>query len=174
MKTQAMGWLAAAVVAAGLNASYHQGGMQWAHHIADRVTHNTEAVIALATGHADRFLAEAELAKAQDETSSCPFRAVMARVQRRLARSQARFDRFDDRIEARKEAQAARIETQRALMEARITKIHIPAAAMPPVVVALPKMDVCPRIHVNIPQIPRIKVPAPPVIRIDLPDPGTV
>jgi hypothetical protein len=173
MKTQAMGWLAAAVVAAGLNANYHQGGMPWAHRIADRVTHNTEAVVALATGHADRFLAEAQLAKAQDKTS-CPFHTVMARMRSRLAHSQARFDSFDDRIEAREQAQAAHIAARRERLQAQITRIRIPAVAMPPVVVAIPKIDVCRRIHVNVPQIPRIKAPAAPVIHIDLPDPGTV
>jgi len=173
MKTQAMGWLAAAVVAAGLNANYHQGGMRWAHHIADSVTHNTQAVVALATGHADRFLAETQVAKAQAETSSCPFHAAMARVQRRLARSQARFARFDD-IMAREEGQAARIEARRARMEAQIAKIRIPAVAMPPVAVRTSKIEVCPRIRVNVPRIPSIKLPATPVIHIDVPDPGTL
>jgi hypothetical protein len=60
MKTQAWGWLAAAVVAAGLNASYHDGGLQWAHRVTNRIEHRTAAVVALATGHADRFLAEAK------------------------------------------------------------------------------------------------------------------
>jgi hypothetical protein len=114
MKTHAMGWLAAAVLAAGLNASYHQGDMRWAHLIAARVTHNTEAVIALATGHADQFLAEAQVVKTQDEVSSCRFQQAMARVQSRLDRSQARFERLGDAMTAREEAQAARIEARRA------------------------------------------------------------
>ena len=46
MKTQAWGWLAAAVLAAGLNSSYHDGGLQWAHEIVGSVQHNTGAVLA--------------------------------------------------------------------------------------------------------------------------------
>ena len=76
MKTQAWGWLTAAVLAAGLNASYHDGGMQWAHRIADRVEHNSNAVLALATGHADEFVTEA--------------RVLSPRAQRGRVRSQLR------------------------------------------------------------------------------------
>lgn len=66
MKTQAWGWLVAAVLAAGLNASYHDGGLEWAHRIAEGVEHSSNAVLALATGHADRFLAEAQMLGARD------------------------------------------------------------------------------------------------------------
>lgn len=172
MKTQAMGWLAAAVVAAGLNASYHQGDMPWAHRIADRITHNTEAVIALATGNADRFLAEAEVVNAQDEVASCRFQQALARVQSRIEHSQARFDRFDDAMQAREEAQAARLEAQRVRIEARMARIRIPAVAVTPVVVRTPRIDACPRIHVNIPRIPRIRIPATPAIHVDIPSAG--
>jgi len=172
MKTQAFGWLAAAVLAAGLNASYHQGGMPWAHEMVDRVGHNAEAVIALATGNADRFLAEAQVVEAQNEAAPCPLQAALARVQSRIARSEARFDRLDSAIVAREEAQAARIEAQRARIDARIARIRIPAVAVNRVVVPMPKIDVCPRIRVNVPRIPRIQIPATPVIHIDVP--GTV
>ena len=55
--TQAWGWLAAGVLAAGLNAAYHDGGLEWAHRIADRVQHGSAAVVALAGGRADQFVA---------------------------------------------------------------------------------------------------------------------
>jgi hypothetical protein len=173
MKTQAIGWLAAAVMAAGLNASYHQGGMQWAHRITDRVTHNTEAVIALATGNADRFVAEAQMVNAQDEDSSCRFQQALARIQSRIARSQAHFERLNDVMQAREEAQVARIEARRARVEAQIARIR-PAVAVTPVVVRVPRVDVCPRIHVSVPRIPRIEIPATPVIHLDLPEAGPV
>src|SRR5215469_12117985 len=125
MKTQAMGWLVVAVVAAGLNASYHQGGMPWAHRIADRVGYKTGVVLALATGHGDRLLADAQVRQAQDEVSSCRMRSALARAESRIERSQARFDHFDDMMTAREERQAARIEAQRARIEAQISKIRI-------------------------------------------------
>src|SRR5215469_1149640 len=113
MKTQAWGWLGAAVLAAGLNSSYHDGGLQWAHEIADRVQHNTSAVLALATGRADQFLAEARmlnLDRAADRTDAqvdiadnqvgenqiaenqaphCPFSSAWARAKNSFDHSQA-------------------------------------------------------------------------------------
>jgi hypothetical protein len=203
MKTQAMGWLAMAVVAAGMNASYHQGGMRWAHQIVNQVGYRTSAVIALATGNAEQFLAEAQLAKAQvvneqvqarNEVSSCPFERTLTRVQNRIARSQERFDhfrfehfndRFNDRFQAamsareaqeraQVEVQAARMEAQRDRIEAQLAKIHIPAVAVNAVVAPTPKLDICPRIRVSVPQIPEIKVPSMPEIHINVPGADTI
>src|SRR5579864_3034926 len=161
MKTQALGWLAAAVVAAGVNASYHQGGLEWAHRIADQVGHNTEAVMALATGRADRFLEEVQVVKAQDQVASCRFATAMARVQSRIARSEARFEGFEA-ISAREEVQLARIEANRARIAARVARTRIPAVAVTPVVVRIPKVDVCPRVRVNLPRLPQIRMPEVP------------
>jgi hypothetical protein len=196
MKTQAMGWLAVAVVAAGMNASYHQGGMQWAHQIVDQVSYRTSAVIALATGHAEQFLAETQLAKAQvvneqiqaeqaqaqDEVSSCPFERSLMRVQNRIAHSQTRFERFgerfNDRFQAAMSARAARqqalMEAQRDRIEAQVAKIRIPAVAFSSVTVPTPKVDVCPRFRVSVPRIPEIKVPSMPEIHIDVPGADTI
>jgi hypothetical protein len=71
MKTQAWGWLMVGMMAAGLNAGYHHGAFQWAHRIAEDVTHNSGAVIALASGRADEFLAEARLLTVRDTQSPC-------------------------------------------------------------------------------------------------------
>lgn len=173
MKTQAFGWLAAAVLAAGLNASYHQGGMPWAHEIVDHVTYQTEAVIDLATGRADQFLAKAQVAEAkveaQDEVSSCRLQQALVHVQSRIVRSQAHFDQMDERMAAREQAQAARIEAQRARIEAQISRMRIPAVTVTPVVVRTPTFD-CPRIRVNVPRMPRIEVPSIPAIHIDNPE----
>ena len=136
MKTQAWGWLAAAVLAAGLNSSYHDGGLEWAHEIAGRVQHNTNAVLALATGRADQFLAEARMLKldreagsvadqiviAENQVPHCPFSAAVARVQSKLDESHAHLDRLQAlsaRQQAREQERLARLEANRARMEAR-------------------------------------------------------
>src|SRR5215467_14138392 len=129
MKTQAWGWLAAAVLAAGLNSSYHEGGLEWAHEIAGGVEHNTKAVLALATGRADQFLAEARMLKldretdrievAENQAPHCPLAAVMARVQSHFANSEAQFDRFQ-RLSDREQARFDRLEASRARVEARL------------------------------------------------------
>jgi hypothetical protein len=172
MKTQAWGWLAAAVVAAGLNASYHDGGLQWAHEIADQVKHNSAAVMALATGRADQFLAEANFASARKRTPSCPFTAALAE-----ARTIVVPNEFEQRVEimsAREQAQLARLEANRARIESRVARIHIPAVAFNPVVVRAPKVSVCPRVRVNVPRLPNIQMPAMPVVHVTSSEGGSV
>src|SRR5947209_678100 len=85
MKTQAWGWLAVAALAAGMNATYHAGGMQWAHALAAEVENNTSAVLALASGRADEFLAQAQLVNSRHETAPCPFAAALAQVESRVS-----------------------------------------------------------------------------------------
>ena len=184
MKTQAWGWLAAAVLAAGVNSSYHHGGLQWAHEIADRVQHNSNAVLALATGRADRFLAEARMLNTDrgadsfadvenadqaeavnNEHAQCPFSTVMAEVRSKLDDSQSDFDRLQA-LSDRQQARLARIEASRIRIEnqvrARLAQVRIQTADFTPVNVEIPQVK-CSRVRVNIPRIARIKVPAPDV-----------
>jgi hypothetical protein len=124
--TQAWGWLVAGVLAAGLNASYHDGGLQWAHQVADQISdrfseveHRSAAVLDLATGHADRFVSEVRLLTARQETPSCPWTTAMAQVQTRVAQSQLGLDRFEA-LSAQEEAQVSRFEANRARLEGQI------------------------------------------------------
>ena len=183
MKTQAWGWLVAAVLAAGLNASYYDGGLEWAHRIASSVEHSSNAVLALATGHADRFLAEAQVLAARQETASCPLSAALARVQSRIAQAQAKIaragvdaDRLDDSFEvmsAREEAEMARIEADGARIEAEVSRMRIPDADFAPAMVSMHRVA-CPRVRFTMPAMPRIKMPATPVIHINAPSAGPV
>jgi len=173
MKTQAWGWLATAVLAAGLNASYHDGGFPWAHRIVGRVGHSTSAVLALATGRADQFLAEASTIAAHRQSSSCPLEAAAAEMQAALAPAEAHFAQFEQ-MTARQEAQLAKIEAKRARIEARLIRIRIPAVALSRIEVPTPKVSVCPRMRGNVPRMPMIKVPAAPVIHIDTGNLGPV
>jgi hypothetical protein len=173
--TQAWGWLTAGVLAAGLNASYHDGGLQWAHQVADRLEGNSQAVLALASGQATQILSEARFVTRRNETASCPLATSMARVQSKLDRSQATFDR----IEGMSDRQQARWEANRTKMEARIAAqaahIRIVTADFAPVALkAIPPPVVCPRIRVNVPRLPRIEIPAVPDIRIEMAGSGPV
>jgi ABC-type molybdate transport system ATPase subunit len=167
---QAWGWLAAGVLAAGLNASYYDGGLQWVHRIADRVEQNATTVAALASGRADQFLSEARILTARTQTASCPLSTAMALVQSKIARSEAGFEVMS----AREEAQLARFEASRARIEAQTARIRIPAAAFNPVVVRMTGTSVCPRIRVNVPRMPAIKMPPIPEIHIDTASAGPV
>src|SRR5258707_12527920 len=74
-QTQAWGWLAAGVLALGLNGIYQDGGAAWVHRNVDRVmaqiASESGAVLALATGRADWFMAKANLEAARTKTASC-------------------------------------------------------------------------------------------------------
>jgi hypothetical protein len=190
MKTnQAWGWLAAGVLAAGLNASYYDGGIQWAHRIADRIGQRSEAVLAHAIGHADRFLVEARMLTARNESASCPWATAVARVQSRIARSQGQFDGFEAmsareqaqlvKLDANREAQLARVEANRARMEAQFAAhaahFRMATAAFAPLAFkAMPAPVVCPRVRVNIPQVPMVEMPVVPEIHVEMAGTGPV
>lgn len=168
---RAWGWLVAGVLAAGLNASYHDGGLQWAHQIAARASYNAEAVLALASGRAGQFLTEARMISARSETASCRLCTALARVQTRVARTETGFERFEV-MSAWEEAQLARLEANRARIEAQVAQLRIPAVAVNPVVFAKPV--VCPRVRVNVPKPPMMKMPVLPVIHLETASAGPV
>jgi hypothetical protein len=179
--TQAWGWLVAGVLAAGLNASYHDGGLRWAHQavcqIYDQVEHRSVAVLDLASGHVDRFISEVRLLTARNETVSRRLTTVMAQVQTKqvqakIARSQVNFDRFQA-LADRQEAQRARFEVNRGRVEAQMARIRseidpqiahlrISAATFAPVAFRAGAVSVaCPRTRVSVPQLPVIRIQAP-------------
>jgi hypothetical protein len=178
--TQAWGWLTVGVLAAGLNASYHNGGLQWAHQAADRLEGNSQAVLALASGHAEQVLSEARSLTVRNETTSCPLPTSMARVQSRIV--QSKLDRSQetfDRIEGMSARQQARWQASQARMEARIANRTarlrmVTADFAPRALKAIPAPVVCPRVRVSVPRLPRIEIPAVPDIHIDIAGTGPV
>jgi hypothetical protein len=169
---QAWGWLMAGVLAAGLNASYHDGGLQWAHQLADRVGNSSAAVVALASGQTDRFLFEAQMVSARNETASCRLTAAIARVQSKLEGREGGAARLDA-MAPREQARLDKLEANRARMEARIVaqtaRIRVATAAYTPGVFKSASASVfCPRIRVNVPQVPMVRMPAMPVVHFDV------
>ncbi len=186
--TQAYAWLAAGVLAAGLNASYHDGGLQRVHEIVDRVEQSSAAVLTLASGHADQFLSEMRWQTARGQSGSCPLATTLARVQTGLARTQlaetqlaqselARTDARTrarlDRFEAMADRERARIEVNRARIEAQAARIRIPAMAFKPMVFSAPNVE-CPRVRLSVPRLPTIQVPEIPVIHIETASAGPI
>jgi septal ring factor EnvC (AmiA/AmiB activator) len=121
--TQAWGWLAAGVLAAGLNASYHDGGLPVAHEVVSRLESRSEALLTLASARTEQFLAETaaetRLVTARDEAASCRLSTALAQAQTRMARSDARLARVEV-MSASDEAQLARFEANRAEIEAQV------------------------------------------------------
>jgi hypothetical protein len=158
--TQAWGWLAAGVLALGLNGIYHDGGGEWAHRtvsrIIDQVSERTEPILALASGRADLFLAKSRMGAAREETASCRFATAVARSQTRMARQRAGFDQVRA-IADREEAQFGRLQADRARIEAQVANLHFSPAVFDTMRVPA----VCPRVRVRVPRvsIPRVPVP---------------
>jgi hypothetical protein len=165
--TQAWGWLAAGVVALGLNGFYHDGGAEWAHRFVNRVGSRSAAVVALASGHADRFLEEARLLTANDEPRSCKFTTEMARWQARVARGQAGFAHVEA-MSAREQAALARIEANRARIEAQVARVQFLQAQPGTMNLHI----ACPHVRANAPlvQIPQIRIPRVEIPEINVPD----
>lgn len=171
--TQAYGWLVAGVLALGLNGVYHDGGAVWAHRAVDRVigqiADRSGAVLALATGHAEWFMAKANVMAARNETASCRLATAAARFQGKMARMQGGLAQFEA-MSWREEAAMARMEAIRARIEAQAARVRVAPVAFD--MVEIPA--VCPRVRVNIPRvnIPRISVEVPsvniPEVHVDL------
>jgi hypothetical protein len=181
---QAWGWLAAGVLAAGLNAAYHDGGFAWAHRIADRAEHVSSAVVALASGHAEQFLAEARMLSVRNDDQATAFSdSVVATADQQMARAEAAYAR----AEARQESHCARVRAERARMEARIAAHRVfvpipdvrvetafrtiqipdgPAIRVPQIALSQMKAVRCSRIRMSLPALPNINVPAVPDVNV--------
>ena len=172
--TQAWGWLAAGVLALGLNGFYHDGGAAWAHRIADQVAEQSEAMVDLASQRVDGLMGRANLVAARDETTSCRLAAAVARFQTKLTRTQGGMARFEA-MSARQEAALARVEANRARIEAHVARVRMAPVAFNTTTIPV---VVCPRVHVNVPRVsvlrlPVVKIPAP-VVQVEMLGAGPV
>lgn len=151
MKTrQAWVWLAAGVLALGLNGFYLDGGAAWAHRIMDgafeRVAARSRvfgdfasarAVVELASVRFDRFVEKANVVAMRDENASCPLAAAMARFHAGVARAgvthleamPGRDEAAQARAEANQARNEARLEVNQARMEARVEADQVRAEA---------------------------------------------
>ncbi len=155
--TQAWGWLAAGVLALGLNGIYQDGGAAWARQavtqVIGEVSTRTGGVLALAAGRADWFMAKTQAVTAKDETASCRLATAVARLQTRLARTSFARGESDmarlEAISAREEARVARLEASRARVEARVeaqvARMRMMPASFNPMA--------CPRVEISVPGV---------------------
>lgn len=163
--TQAWVWLAAGVLALGLNGFYLDGGAAWAHRIVDRAVEQAAdrslGLVDLARERVDRFVETANVAAVRDETASCPLAGAMARFRAGIARGQSGVAHFEA-MSAREEAARARVQAKQARVEARLARVRMVPVAFNAIEIPV----VCPRVRVN---VPRVSVPRLPVVKIPAP-----
>jgi hypothetical protein len=178
--TQGWAWLAAGVMALGLNGFYHDGGAAWAHGAVQsavaRISNRSEAVLALATGRADSFFAKANVGTTRNKTASCRLFTAVTRAQTRMVRAQSGMSHFEA-MSARQEAALARLEANRARIEAQVSRVRIAPVAFN--METIPVVS-CPQVRVHIPRvnvprvnIPKISIPNP-VVQVDVLGAGPV
>jgi len=157
-------WLAAGVMALGLNGAYHDAGAEWVQRIGDRVVSRSAAVIALASGRAERFLTLAQLSTAREQTTSCRFATAIARLQTKIAHTQtgyAQTGRDFEAMKARQESALARLEAKRAQIEAQVARLPIETASFEPMLRDSFGMSFAPR-QIKVPMVcPRVRVNNP-------------
>ncbi|HKH98660.1 MAG TPA: hypothetical protein VJ999_06085 [Candidatus Sulfotelmatobacter sp.] len=182
---QAWGWLAAGVLALGLNGAYQDGAAEWARRAIEPVVQRTTAVLALASGRADQFLAEARALMARDETVSprraalaqgrdCRLATALAQVQTSVARSGAGLARVET-LSARQEAQLTRLEANRARMEGQLAskaaRFRAATASFNfsdfDSIKNLSRAQGCTRVRVTVPRPPLVRIPVP-VIHVEV------
>ena len=155
--TQAWGWLAAGVLALGLNGIYQDGGAEWVHRDVDgiiaRIADRSEAVLALAAGRADWFAAKVGVLGVRNEAASCRVASAMARFQTQIARTQDGMAEFEA-MSARHEAALAQVEANRARIEAQVARVRFSPVAFD--AARMPTM--CPRVNIS---RPVMNIPAP-------------
>jgi hypothetical protein len=178
MKTQAWSWLTAGVVALGLNGFYHDGGAEWAHRVADRISDQSAVVAERVSGRAQQFLDSAGMVAARSETASCRLSTALARAQSEMARTQNRFANFQANFQAMSDQQGAQVVELEAnqdqleaqveqRVEAQLARVQFASAVVDPVQVRV----VCPRVRVNVPvvRIPRVSIPEVSIPRVNIP-----
>ena len=189
MKIQASGWLIAGVMALGLNGFYHDGGFAWAHRAIAEFEHNTTAVLALASGRADEFLAEVKPVVVHQESASCPIATAFARVQTKVAQLaqvapaqtyQVNLDRLlaaqvvaSDRLQEmsdRRQAAIERAQAKQVEVQARIAAKMVRIQSMPALQYASFETH-CPQVHVHVPRVhvPEIQIPQVHIPQISVP-----
>jgi hypothetical protein len=157
MKTQAWGWLAAGVLALGLNGMYQDGGAAWAHRIIERVADRSATFGDMASDRVGRLMEGASLVSAREQSTSCRLNTAMARVQTTMARTQTGMAHFEA-MSAQQEAALERMEVQRARVEARV---QIANRMFSPVMVRVEKVPTaCARVRVSVPRMPKVRIPA--------------
>jgi hypothetical protein len=168
-------WLAAGVMALGINGAYQDGQFAWAHRLADR----SAAMVQEVRDQGCRLAAMAELIFGREPSTIARAQDQLARVQDRWSRGQ--MDRMQQQLEAaqfRMDRAAQRmvmIQQDEPCSHSRRFMVQVPEVDVPAVNVSafVPNMNVRAFVpNVNIPsvRIPEINIPQVTIPEINVPN----
>jgi len=158
-------WLAAGVMALGINGAYQDGQFAWAHRLADR----SAAMVQEVRDQGCRLAAMAELVFGHEPATIARAQDQLARVQDRLSRQQ--MDRMQRQMET------AQLQIDRAAQRMVVFQQDEPCSHSHRFMVQVPEVDVpavnvrayVPNVNVPAVRIPEINIPQVTIPRINVP-----
>lgn len=157
-------WLAAGVLALGLNGAYQDGQFAWAHRLADRSCSLLERV----SERGDRLVAMGEILLGDEPSAIARLQDRLARLQEKVSASQS------DRLERRLEIVQGKV--ARAQSKAYVFQKHQDCSQGFPVVVRVPSIptakvyDFVPSMNVRSVQIPEVSIPEVSIPEVRIPE----
>jgi hypothetical protein len=169
-------WLAAGVLALGLNGAYQDGEFQWVHRLAD----HSARLMERASEEGLRTLATAEVMVGRNPESLARTEATLQKLQMRIACKRIEMARREvDMAQVHRDLAAARIDQQMAKVQASMDRVRMitiertnrvrncPELSRVIVMPNIPRVDLSNLPEVNIPEIPAI--PAAPRMKANGP-----
>lgn len=169
-------WLAAGVLALGLNGAYQNGEFQWAH----RLACHAESFVDRGSEEALRLVAAAEVMLGRSPESLGRTEAALKKLQMRIACKRVEMARRDvDMAQVQRDLAAARIDQQMAMVQASMDRVRMitiertgrvrncPELSRLIVMPNIPRVDLSNLPEVRIPEIPAI--PAAPRVKANGP-----
>jgi hypothetical protein len=161
-------WLAAAVLALGLNGAYQDGQLGWAHVLADRATAAVERV----TLRGQHFVAMAEMMLGREPQAFGHTQAAIERLQNRIVCDRvARAQRQMAMAQVREQMAQARVQQKMAMVQMKMNQVRMMTTeranqfrdcdGFSKVVVNmpdLPKIDLSNLPDIEVPDVPEVSV----------------
>jgi hypothetical protein len=158
-------WLAAGVLALGLNGAYQDGQLGWAHVLADRATTAVERV----TFRGQHFIAMAEMMLGREPQALGHTQAAIERIQNRIVCDRvARAQRQMAMAQVREQLAQAKVQQKMAMVQMKMGRVRMLADRAS----QFRDCDGFSNVVVNVPDLPKIDLSNIP--DIDVPEVNVV
>jgi hypothetical protein len=162
-------WLAAGVLALGLNGAYQDGQLGWAHVLADRAT----AAVERATLRGQHFVAMAEIMLGRQPQAFGQTQAAIERIQNRIVCDRvARAQRQMAMAQVREQLAQARVQQKMAMVQMKMNRVRMITSERAN---QFRDCDGFSKVVVNLPDLPKIDLSnMPDIVVPDVPEVNVV